>query len=124
MEKTPFQLPEFIEATGIQRIRAAYQEKEDKKRLKQKARAATQPKMGAIDIDYQVLHDAFFRFQTKPKLSLHGDVYYEGKENEISLKEKRPGDLSEELKVIQLFVGVIYTFRKLLVCQMVLRHHG
>ncbi len=38
------------------------------------------PKMGKIDIDYETLHDAFFKFQTKPKLSKHGDVYYEGKE--------------------------------------------
>ena len=31
-----------------------------------------QPKMGKLDIDYQVLHDAFFRYQTKPKLTGHG----------------------------------------------------
>ncbi|KAH3763061.1 splicing factor 3B subunit 2 [Pelomyxa schiedti] len=98
IEKPPFKLPEFIEATGIQRIRQAHQEKEDQKRLKQKQRERMQPKMGAIDIDYQVLHDAFFRFQTKPKLTIHGDVYYEGKEFEVSLKEKRPGELSDDLK--------------------------
>lgn len=27
----------------------------------------------------QVLHDAFFKYQTKPKLSAYGDVYYEGR---------------------------------------------
>jgi hypothetical protein len=31
----------------------------------------------------QVLHDAFFKYQTKPKLSSHGDLYYEGKEFEV-----------------------------------------
>ena len=33
--------------------------------------------MGKIDIDYQKLHDAFFKWQTKPKLTIHGDLYYE-----------------------------------------------
>ena len=33
-----------------------------------------QPKMGKINIDYQILHDAFFKFQTKPKLTQHGDM--------------------------------------------------
>ena len=27
------------------------------------------PKLGKIDIDYDVLHDAFFKYQTKPKIS-------------------------------------------------------
>lgn len=33
--------------------------------------------MGRMDIDYAVLEDAFLRYQTKPKLSQHGDLYYE-----------------------------------------------
>ncbi len=36
--------------------------------------------MGKIDIDYQKLHDAFFKWQTKPKMSIHGDLYYEVRE--------------------------------------------
>ena len=56
------------------------------------------PKLGKIDIDYQKLHDAFFKWQTKPKMTLHGDLYYEGKEFEIRLKEKKPGDLSDDLR--------------------------
>jgi len=55
--------------------------------------------MGKIDIDYQKLHDAFFKWQTKPKLTIHGDLYYEGKEFETRLKEKKPGDLSDELRI-------------------------
>ena len=31
----------------------------------------------------QVLHDAFFKYQTKPKLTAHGDLYHEGKEFEV-----------------------------------------
>jgi splicing factor 3B subunit 2 len=98
IEKPPFQLPDFIAATGISRLRDAYQQKEDQKKLKQKQREKMQPKMGRVDIDYQVLHDAFFKFQTKPKLTIQGDLYYECKEFEVQLKEKRPGQLSDELK--------------------------
>ena len=32
---------------------------------------------------FQVLHDAFFKYQTKPKLTSHGDLYHEGKEFEV-----------------------------------------
>eukprot|EP00250_Pteridium_aquilinum_P000819 c10987_g2_i1 orf=99-1364(+) len=98
IEKQPFQLPDFIAATGIEKIRQAYIEKEDSKKLKQKQRERMQPKMGKTDIDYQVLHDAFFKFQTKPKLTSHGDLYFEGKEFEVKLREMKPGHLSQELK--------------------------
>jgi hypothetical protein len=37
----------------------------------------------SILLQSQVLHDAFFKYQKKPSLSLHGDVYYEGKEFEV-----------------------------------------
>ncbi|KAE8814256.1 Splicing factor 3B subunit 2 [Hordeum vulgare] len=46
----------------------------------------------------QVLHDAFFKYQTKPTLTSYGDLYYEGKEFEPKLKVMKPGVLSEELK--------------------------
>jgi splicing factor 3B subunit 2 len=55
------------------------------------------PKAGKMDIDYHVLHDAFFVNQTKPPMTLHADLYYEGKEYEAKLKNKRPGHLSDEL---------------------------
>lgn len=58
-----------------------------------------QPKMGKIDIDYQILHDAFFKFQKKPKLTSHGDLYYEGKEYEIRMRGYKPGRLSPELRM-------------------------
>lgn len=98
VEKPPFQLPEFIAQTGIAEVRDSVQEDDDKKRNKQRARERVQPKMGRVDIDYQVLHDAFFRFQTKPKLTQLGDLYYEGKEFEVKVKSKAPGQLSDELK--------------------------
>ncbi|XP_067877600.1 splicing factor 3B subunit 2 isoform X2 [Heterodontus francisci] len=99
IEKPPFELPEFIRRTGIQEMREALQEKEEQKTMKTKMREKVRPKMGKIDIDYQKLHDAFFKWQTKPKLTIHGDLYYEGKEFETRLKEKKPGDLSDELRL-------------------------
>ena len=41
---------------------------------------------------------SLYRWQTKPKMSIHGDLYYEGKEFETRLREKKPGDLSDELR--------------------------
>ena len=55
-------------------IRSAVREKEDATKLKTKTRERLQPKMGKLDIDYQKLHDAFFRWQTKPKMSRHGEM--------------------------------------------------
>ena len=51
--------------------------------MKQKMRERVRPKMGKIDIDYQKLHDAFFRWQSKPKMTIHGDLYYEVSNVEI-----------------------------------------
>merc|ERR1719242_3001815 len=98
VEKPPFKLPEFIEATGIAKIRQAIMEKQSDQSLKQKSRERVHPKMGKLDIDYQVLHDAFFKFANKPKLSKHNDMYYDGKEYETKMLTKRPGQLSAALK--------------------------
>lgn len=99
IEKPPFNLPEFIKKTGIMEMRQALQEKEEQKTMKAKMRERVRPKMGKIDIDYQKLHDAFFKWQIKPRMTIHGDLYYEGKEFETRLKEKKPGELSEDLRM-------------------------
>ena len=96
IEKPPFDLPEFIKKTGIMEMREALQEKEEQKGMKSKMREKVRPKLGKIDIDYQKLHDAFFKWQTKPRMTLHGDLYYEGKEFEIRLKEQKPGDEDDD----------------------------
>ncbi len=97
MEKPPFELPgrlfyfspglivmkliadsmdaEFIRETGIMEMRNAMSEVDEAGGLKGRQRGKMKPKMGRLDIDYQKLHDAFFRFQTKPKLSRFGDMY-------------------------------------------------
>jgi splicing factor 3B subunit 2 len=72
--KPPFELPGFIRATGITELRESGREKEIEQSSKQKARAKVQPKMGKIEIDYQKLHDAFFRYQTKPLMTRQGDL--------------------------------------------------
>lgn len=99
IEKAPFELPDFIRNTGICDIRQAVLEKEESQKVKQQARDRLQPKMGKIDIDYQVLYDAFFSNQTKPPLTGHSDLYYEGKEYEVNIKERKPGHLSKQLRV-------------------------
>lgn len=99
IEKPPFELPDFIKRTGIMEMRAALQEKEDQKTLKAKMRDKVRPKMGKIDIDYQKLHDAFFKWQCKPEMTIHGDLYYEGKEFETKMKDKKPGEMSDDLRI-------------------------
>ena len=100
VEKPPFELPECIKLTGIDKIREAFQEKESAMNSKAKARANLTGATGKIEIDYQVLYNAFFKFKTKPKnLTTHGDLYYESKEFETRLKDKAtPGQLSVELR--------------------------
>ena len=95
IKKAPFDLPPFIKATGIMDMRD--NTKEDEQTLKQKTRERVQPKMGKLDIDYQKLHDAFFKFQVKPRLFKVGEIYYEGKENEKDYSHYRPGKLSKKL---------------------------
>lgn len=98
IEKPAFSLPKFIQETGIAEMRDAVLEKQNEASLKQQQRARVQPKMGKLDIDYQKLYEAFFKFQTKPELTRYGEVYYEGKEYETNLRHLRPGELSDELK--------------------------
>jgi len=97
-DKIPYELPDFIANTGISTIRQAVLDKEEAATSKAAQRERTQGKMGKIDIDYQILYDAFFRFQTKPKLTGHGDLYHEGKEFEVDVEERRPGVLSPALR--------------------------
>lgn len=97
--KAPFDLPAFIKATGIGELRDAMREQDSTKNTKVRAREKMHPKMGRMSIDYEQLHDAFFLHQTKPPLTKHGEVYYEGKELEGRLKDKRPGYLSEDLRM-------------------------
>ena len=62
--------------------------------------------MGGIDVDYRVLHDAFFKYQTIPPLTKFGDLYYEGKEFEVQKLSSssakgslsQPGKISEKLR--------------------------
>jgi splicing factor 3B subunit 2 len=94
--KQPYELPSFIRDTGIQEMRNPHDAQTQS--LRQKMRERVQGKLGKLDVDYQKLHDAFFRYQTKPPLTVYGEVYYEGKEFETNFKHKRPGEISNELK--------------------------
>lgn len=98
IEKPPFKLPKFIADTGITEMRDAVLEKQAEQSLKQKQRERVQPKMGKLDIDYQKLYDAFFRFQSKPDMTRFGDLYHEGKEWEADYRYFKPGEVSDSLR--------------------------
>lgn len=97
VEKQPFQLPKFIRDTGIQDMR-----NNDDLTLKQQQRERVQPKMGKLDIDYQKLHHAFFKFQSKPRLFGYGDIYFEGRETTdeyaAEIAKIKPGVVSNTLR--------------------------
>jgi len=100
-EKPPFRLPDFIVATGITELRDTLNEQEAGQSAKQKNRSRVAPKLGAMDVDYRTLHDAFFKYQTKPPdMSAFGDLYYEGKELQVDLHKHNTSnmELSEKLK--------------------------
>jgi splicing factor 3B subunit 2 len=44
------------------------------------------------------LHDAFFKHSKKSQQTGHGDLYYEGKEYEIKMKDYKPGRMSPALR--------------------------
>lgn len=62
---------------GISDMRNALEEKVQE-RLKNKGKQRMRPKMGKMDIDYSILHDAFFKYQDKPKMAKIGELYHEG----------------------------------------------
>ena len=63
--RKPYSLPDYIEATGISRLRLI--EIPVHITLQQKTRRRMRPKLGRTEIDYQILYDAFFKYQTKKK---------------------------------------------------------
>lgn len=95
-ERKPYQLPDYIVQTGIGKLRDAADDSNDSLQKRQRDRA--RPKLGQISIDYHVLRDAFFKYQTKPRLTRHGELYFEGKEMERDYSGFVPGVLSEELR--------------------------
>ena len=98
IEKPPFQLPAYIAATGIGEMRQAYADDAEQESLRAQGKARTRPKMNRMDIDYRVLYDAFFKHQEKPTgLSKPGELYYEGKEYEMSNRSFKPGVMSDAL---------------------------
>lgn len=104
IEKGPFQLPDFIAKTGISEVRNAIDEDEGGMNAKRKNRNRVAPKMGALDVDYRTLYDAFFKHQNKfsiqEKLTGFGDLYYEGKEFETQKSSdiQVGGQMTERLR--------------------------
>ena len=94
--RKPYSLPDYIEATGISRIRLI--EIPVHITLQQKTRRRMRPKLGRTDIDYQILYDAFFKYQTKKRLTKLGEIYYEGKEFDKRMRKYKPGKISKNLR--------------------------
>ena len=94
--RKPYNLPDYIEATGISRIRLI--EIPVHITLQQKTRRRMRPKLGRTDIDYQILYDAFFKYQTKKRLTKLGEIYYEGKEFDKRMRKYKPGKISKNLR--------------------------
>lgn len=100
VEKHPFKLPDFILKTGIADVRDTAMDDENNRSAKQRNRGKVNPRMGNMDVDYKVLYDAFFKYQTKPTpLTSWGDLYYEGKEMENSTDIKPGGPFSKSLRI-------------------------
>jgi splicing factor 3B subunit 2 len=103
---------DYIEATRISEIRKAIEEKDSKKTLKQRMREKVRPRHRKMNIDYQTLHDAFFKYATKPVLTKFGDVYFEGKETEMMFRRYTPGKLSARCRVCSFFFKCTYYFNE------------
>lgn len=91
-----YKLPDYVEETGISKIRDP--DIVDSRILKVKAKDKVNPKIGKIEFKYKLLYEAFFLKQTKSKLTNVGEIYYEGKDFERSLKKFQPGRLTDRLK--------------------------
>ena len=60
--KQLYKLPTYIENTGISKLRDPVAEKNTMRMIRIKLKERMNPKLGKIDIDYDVLHDAFFKY--------------------------------------------------------------
>ncbi|GIQ84317.1 hypothetical protein KIPB_007680 [Kipferlia bialata] len=98
LDKVLFELPDYVAATGIQRIRSATLTSDDAASLRATMRQRLRPKMGRLTVDYQLLEDAFFKYAKKPTLSDPYELYFEGKEKHIERRKFRPGKMSAALR--------------------------
>lgn len=80
-DRGAFELPEFIRNTGISKVREAlHASDEPSSSLRSTLRDKVQAKLGRVDIDYQVLYDAFFKDQKPPKTTRMGELFVDRSE--------------------------------------------
>ncbi len=97
-EKPPFKLPKHIEDTGITQLRGPNAgEGSETDKLKKQMRERARPKMHRMEISYETLWNAFFVHATKPEMTSIGEVYYEGREYDLSTQKRTPGKMSSAL---------------------------
>ena len=97
VEVNSYKLPDYIQATGISKLRDP--DLIDDRILKIKAKDKVNPKINKFDLDYNALYEAFFINQYKPPLTEFGQIYYEGKEYSHHMNIYKPGKLSDKLKI-------------------------
>ncbi|ORX62211.1 DUF382-domain-containing protein [Hesseltinella vesiculosa] len=90
--------PELHQSTGVVEMRDQEKALDKARRQKAKTRARRRGKLSKSVLDYEDLYNAFFKHQTSPKLTVHGELYYERKAFVDSMKQFRPGQLSKPLK--------------------------
>eukprot|EP00762_Andalucia_godoyi_P003741 ANDGO_08610.mRNA.1 Pre-mRNA-splicing factor sap145 len=99
-EMSAYKLPDYIEATGIRKIREAMVAQDAKKSMIQKGRERLRPSVGRMNIDYSILLHAFEQ-QTRPSITGFGELYFEGKENVLqnsAMGHLKPGKVSAKLR--------------------------
>ena len=79
-------------------MRDAMLEKDKQSSMKRKARERIRPTLSRLDIDYDVLHDAFFKYQIVPDMSSHGQVYHLGHDTLIKSEGFTVNQLSKRLQ--------------------------
>ncbi|GKT35947.1 hypothetical protein ADUPG1_009003 [Aduncisulcus paluster] len=80
IQRIPFQIPPYIESTGISKVRG----KTDvnvRQSLKEQAREHVNPHTDRLYVDYSLLKEAFTHHMSLPHLSRHGDMFYLGKKD-------------------------------------------
>ncbi|KAI8060850.1 hypothetical protein BC940DRAFT_245952 [Gongronella butleri] len=96
--KPAYELPDYIKQTGVMEMRDQLKRQEHAKKQKARTRAQRRGKLSTLALDYDDMHDAFFKHQTKSKLTRHGELFYENKGFHDAMQQLKPGSLSPDLR--------------------------
>eukprot|EP00477_Mikrocytos_mackini_P001257 GAHX01001343.1.p1 GENE.GAHX01001343.1~~GAHX01001343.1.p1 ORF type:complete len:281 (-),score=49.89 GAHX01001343.1:312-1154(-) len=96
-DRKEYVLPPNVAATGIQQLKKISLSLEELNKIKRAKIQTLNPIMGRINIDYKILHDAFFQFEYLPKFSGFGEI---GGNSDTKTKNNAtyPSKISDTLK--------------------------